>query len=113
MMLIRWCTLILYILLIIISMQLVDNTDLALPESLQSISSLEDIRLIHLLTAATDAAKAAARNVVCNMTTAFPVLTTITPSPWSCNAAINVVGSWCNFTGIDCKPSVSYVSIKY
>ena len=88
-------------------MQLVDNTDLALPESLQSISSLEDIRLIHLLTAATDAAKAAARNVVCNMTTAFPVLTTITPSPWSCNAAINVVGSWCNFTGIDCKPSVS------
>lgn len=83
---------------------MVDNTDSELPHS---TSLSEDIRVIHLLTAATDAAKTAARNVVCNMTTAFPVLTTITPSPWSCSSAINVVGSWCNFTGIDCKPSVS------
>ena len=89
------------------TIRLVDNTDSSPSENFFPITSSEDFRLIHLLTAATDAAKAAARNVVCNMTIAFPVLSTLTPSPWSCAAALNVVGSWCNFTGIDCKPSVS------
>ena len=99
--------LVLHIMFVIMMINLGNHTDSAHAESFLSISSPEDVRLIHLLTAATDAAKAAARNVVCNMTAAFPTLSTLTPSPWSCSTAVNVVGSWCNFTGIGCKPSVS------
>ena len=102
-----WKKKILHIVFVAMTIRLVDNTDSSPSENFFPITSSEDFRLIHLLTAATDAAKAAARNVVCNMTIAFPVLSTLTPSPWSCAAALNVVGSWCNFTGIDCKPSVS------
>ena len=49
--------------------------------------------------------KAVARNVVCNMTSAFPALTTLAPSPWSCPSAVNITGTWCNFTGVTCRPA--------
>ena len=49
--------------------------------------------------------KTLARNVICNMTTAFPALTILSPSPWSCPSTSNITGQWCNFTGISCRPA--------
>ena len=49
--------------------------------------------------------KAVARNVVCNMTRAFPALTTLTPSPWVCPSLVNITATWCNYTGVTCRPA--------
>ena len=49
--------------------------------------------------------KTMARDVICNMTNAFPVLTILNPSPWSCPSKSNLTGQWCNFTGISCQPA--------
>ena len=49
--------------------------------------------------------KIVARNVICNMTSAFPVLKILSPSPWSCPSMSNITGQWCNFTGISCRPA--------
>ena len=54
--------------------------------------------------------KILAHDVICNMTAAFPVLTTLTPSPWSCPSMSNLTGQWCNFAGISCQPSTGQLS---
>jgi hypothetical protein len=49
--------------------------------------------------------KMLARNVVCNMTSAFPALNPLTPSPWACPSVVNLTATWCNFTGVYCRPA--------
>lgn len=46
--------------------------------------------------------KSLARYTVCNMTDAFPALTAL-PKPWSCPKASNI--TWCEFTGVVCRPT--------
>ena len=80
------------------------SIEASLATSSSATSSKQSIEL-EAVSPVVAAYKIVARNVICNMTAAFPALSILSPSPWSCPSTSNITGQWCNFTGISCRPA--------
>jgi Leucine rich repeat len=51
--------------------------------------------------------------VLCNVTKAFPKLTTIATNPWNCSVALKTANSWCSWNGVTCRPGRGNQPIIY
>lgn len=76
----------------------VDSTDL-------SVAFATNSKQVETAAVAPSNYKSLARSTVCNMTAAFPALTKL-PKPWNCPSAQII--TWCDFTGVTCRPAAKF-----